>query len=108
MLSPGITADLPAELERIIQKCLEKQPDHRYQSAQDLVVDLQALQRVTHAAPARLPERPRHNLPAELTGFVGRRKELAQLQSMLASSRLVSLTGAGGAGKTRLAVRLAY
>ena len=72
------------------------------------MIDLQALQRVTHAAPARLPERPRHNLPAELTGFVGRRKELAQLRSMLASSRLLSLTGAGGAGKTRLAVRLAY
>jgi predicted ATPase/serine/threonine protein kinase len=100
--------NVPAELERIIQKCLEKQPDHRYQSAQDLVIDLQALQRVTHAGPAHLPERQRHNLTAELTGFVGRRKELAQLRSMLASSRLVSLTGAGGAGKTRLAVRLAY
>jgi serine/threonine protein kinase len=100
--------NIPAELERIIQKCLEKQPDHRYQSAQELVIDLQALQRVTHVAAAGLPERPRHNLPAELTGFVGRRKELAQLQSMLTSSRLVSLTGAGGAGKTRLAVRLAY
>ena len=100
--------NIPAELERIIQKCLEKQPDHRYQSAQELVIDLQALQRVTHGGSGRLPERQRHNLPAELTGFVGRRKELAQLQSMLASSRLVSLTGAGGAGKTRLAVRLAY
>jgi non-specific serine/threonine protein kinase len=100
--------NIPAELERIIQKCLEKQPDHRYQSAEELVIDLQALQRVKHAGSERLPERRRHNLPAELTGFVGRRKELAQLQSMLAASRLVSLTGAGGAGKTRLAVRLAY
>ena len=100
--------NIPAELERIIQKCLEKQPGHRYQSAQELMLDLQALQRVRHAGSGRLPDRRRHNLPAELTGFVGRRKELAQLRSMLASSRLLSLTGAGGAGKTRLAVRLAY
>jgi predicted ATPase/DNA-binding winged helix-turn-helix (wHTH) protein len=54
----------------------------------------------------RLPHRP-HNLPADLTSFVGRREELLKLPAMLASSRLLSLTGAGGVGKTRLAVRLA-
>ena len=57
--------------------------------------------------PARLREKRRHNLPAELTSFVGRRAELLELPCVLASSRLVSLTGAGGVGKTRLAVRLA-
>ena len=50
----------------------------------------------------------RHNLPAELTSFIGRRKELLELPGQLRSSRLLSLTGAGGVGKTRLAVRLAY
>jgi predicted ATPase/DNA-binding winged helix-turn-helix (wHTH) protein len=59
------------------------------------------------AAPERLPDRRRHNLPAELTSLVGRRKELLELTGVLASSRLLSLTGAGGIGKTRLAVRLA-
>jgi DNA-binding winged helix-turn-helix (wHTH) protein len=49
----------------------------------------------------------RHNLPAEHTSFVGRRKELLELPGVLASTRLLSLTGAGGVGKTRLAVRLA-
>lgn len=49
----------------------------------------------------------RHNLPGELTSFVGRRRELRLLPAMLASSRLLSLTGAGGIGKTRLAVRFA-
>ena len=48
-----------------------------------------------------------HNLPAELTSFVGRRRELAELPGILATSRLLCLTGAGGVGKTRLAVRLA-
>src|SRR5713226_343055 len=59
------------------------------------------------AAPEYLPATRRHNLPAERTSFVGRRKELLALPGVLASSRLVSLTGAGGVGKTRLAVRLA-
>jgi predicted ATPase/DNA-binding winged helix-turn-helix (wHTH) protein len=48
-----------------------------------------------------------HNLPAEMTSFVGRRKELLDLRGRLSSSRVLSLTGAGGIGKTRLALRLA-
>jgi predicted ATPase/DNA-binding SARP family transcriptional activator len=45
----------------------------------------------------------RHNLPAEVTSFVGRDRELAQVHRLLQRSRLVTLTGPGGAGKTRLA-----
>jgi predicted ATPase/DNA-binding CsgD family transcriptional regulator len=47
------------------------------------------------------------NLPAELTSFVGRRGELAEVKRLLAGSRLVTLTGIGGIGKTRLALRAA-
>lgn len=43
------------------------------------------------------------HLPVHLTGFVGRARELSQLESMLVTSRLLTLTGAGGSGKTRLA-----
>src|SRR2546421_8660151 len=46
-------------------------------------------------------------LPAEVTGFVGRRAELAEVKRLLAGSRLVTLTGVGGSGKTRLAIRVA-
>jgi predicted ATPase/DNA-binding CsgD family transcriptional regulator len=46
------------------------------------------------------------NLPRYLTSFVGRNAELSALKSLLARSRLVTLTGAGGSGKTRLAVEL--
>jgi predicted ATPase len=49
----------------------------------------------------------RGNLPGELTSFVGRRVELATAKRLLEESRLVTLTGAGGVGKTRLALRLA-
>jgi predicted ATPase/DNA-binding CsgD family transcriptional regulator len=47
------------------------------------------------------------NLPSELTSFVGRRGELAEVRRLLAGSRLVTLTGVGGVGKTRLALRAA-
>jgi predicted ATPase/DNA-binding CsgD family transcriptional regulator len=47
------------------------------------------------------------SLPSEVTTFVGRRHELAEARSLLSTSRLVTLTGPGGVGKTRLALRLA-
>jgi len=48
-----------------------------------------------------------HNVPAELTSFVGRRRELAEIKQRLGASRLVTLAGTGGVGKTRLALRAA-
>ena len=53
------------------------------------------------------PRRRLGNLPAESTSFVGRRRDLAELRRALSTSRLVSLVGPGGVGKTRLAVRAA-
>lgn len=48
-----------------------------------------------------------NNLPAELSSFIGRTGELAAVQDALTRARLVTLTGAGGAGKTRLALQVA-
>lgn len=47
------------------------------------------------------------NLPLELTSFIGRRREIAETRRLLATTRLVTLAGIGGAGKTRLALRVA-
>ena len=59
----------------------------------------------------RPPEEPadssRHNLPATLTSFVGREREIVEIKRALSMTRLLSLTGAGGAGKTRLAQEVA-
>jgi predicted ATPase/DNA-binding XRE family transcriptional regulator len=69
-----------------------------------------------HAAPST-PRRRRagtgahggrtHNLPSGLSSLVGRQQELAEVQRVLASARLVTLIGAGGVGKTRLALGVA-
>ncbi len=48
-----------------------------------------------------------HNLPSQFTSFVGRGAQLAEVGTLLTGNRLVTLTGAGGAGKTRLGVEVA-
>jgi predicted ATPase/class 3 adenylate cyclase len=48
-----------------------------------------------------------HDFPAQLTRFVGRNEQIKDVQHLLAENRLVTLIGAGGAGKTRLAVEIA-
>jgi predicted ATPase/class 3 adenylate cyclase len=50
---------------------------------------------------------PIHNLPAPLTSFMGRRAEMAELSDLLSHHRLITLAGAGGAGKTRLSLAVA-
>ena len=60
------------------------------------------------AQPApRTAEHPPHNLPLELSSFVGRKRELAEVKRLLQNNRLVTLTGSGGCGKTRLALAAA-
>ncbi|MEU8246106.1 BTAD domain-containing putative transcriptional regulator [Nonomuraea sp. NPDC048916] len=72
-------------------------------------VELRELhQRLLAADPALLHTRrpaDRGNLPAEVTTFIGREPQLAEIGRLLADNRLVTLTGVGGVGKTRLALR---
>jgi predicted ATPase/DNA-binding CsgD family transcriptional regulator len=48
-----------------------------------------------------------HSLPAQITSFVGRKQQLADVQRLIREARLVTLTGSGGTGKTRLALHAA-
>ncbi|MFG6195667.1 LuxR C-terminal-related transcriptional regulator [Nonomuraea sp. JJY05] len=54
-----------------------------------------------------MPEPPRHNLPAEPNRFVGRERDLDELRGLFRETRVVTLCGVGGIGKTRLALRVA-
>ena len=51
--------------------------------------------------------RPSHNLPIQVTSFIGREREIAEIQQALPHTHLMTLTGAGGCGKTRLALQVA-
>ncbi len=94
----------PESLDRIVRRLLEKQQASRYQSARELLDDLRGWDQ---AGPTVLREEVPHNLPAPLTSFLGRGEELRKIEQLLASSRLLTLTGAGGVGKTRLALEAA-
>jgi len=52
------------------------------------------------------PDLP-NNMPLQMTSFIGRDKEIAEVKSLLAKTRLLTLTGSGGCGKTRLALQVA-
>jgi predicted ATPase/class 3 adenylate cyclase len=57
--------------------------------------------------PLRTPDARPNNLPTQLTTFVGRKAELEQAAQLLSTTRLLTLTGPGGTGKTRLSLQLA-
>ena len=96
---------VPLGLQTIIQRCLAKRVEDRYQNAGELRAALEAVQ----SDPSIAPPAPAaaHNLPLQLTRFIGREREIAEVRPLISSERLVTLTGAGGAGKTRLALQVA-
>jgi predicted ATPase/DNA-binding SARP family transcriptional activator/predicted negative regulator of RcsB-dependent stress response len=135
-LELGLHAELVSELERLVAehplrerfwrqlvlalyRC-ERQADAlaAYRRARDLVAEelglepgeeLQRLEKAVlrHEVPPITGHVHPHNLPAQLTSFVGRDRELTELERLHAEARLVTLNGLGGVGKTRLALELA-
>ncbi len=126
--------DFPAEIERIVKICLQKNLDERYPAANDLLADLKTLKKrlefetelkdassardqktlvetrllkadVTIEAPSLAP----HNLTENLAPIIGREKEIFEIKKFLRRTDipLLTLTGVGGTGKTRLAQAVA-
>ncbi|MDQ3701897.1 MAG: serine/threonine-protein kinase [Chloroflexota bacterium] len=133
---PPLPNSLPEPLREVLARCLAKLPTERYQSPAALVEALTAaletlsgrstgadssrtdggggflplsLSAALHRASSPSSPTPTDAmaLPVPLTSFVGRERELAELRNVLVTTRLLTLTGAGGAGKTRLALQLA-
>src|SRR5215216_2897748 len=73
-------------------------PEHIYQL---VIADLPS-----EFAPIKTLDVMHHNLPAQMTSFIGRERELAEVQQTLSTHRLVTLTGSGGAGKSRLSLQV--
>ena len=74
-------------------------PEHIYQVvAPDLLSDF---------PPLTTLETFNHNLPAQLTSFIGREQEIAEAQKLLSSTRILTFIGPGGTGKTRLCLQVA-
>lgn len=61
----------------------------------------------TDFAPLKTLDILRTNLPGQITSFIGRETEIAEVRKLLSSNRLVTLTGVGGTGKTRLSLQIA-
>jgi predicted ATPase/DNA-binding SARP family transcriptional activator len=56
--------------------------------------------------PLKTTDTRSHNLPVQLTSFIGREREMGEIKKLLASTHLLTLTGIGGTGKTRLALQV--
>jgi predicted ATPase/class 3 adenylate cyclase len=74
-------------------------PEHLYQIC--------APRLLSEFPPLKTLEVFNHNLPAQLTSFIGREKEMDDIKKLIAGQRMVTLTGSGGAGKTRLGLQVA-
>ena len=95
-------ADVPTDLERIISRCLEKDPRARFQTALDVANELRRVRMTRDAAPVILKAPPVPSTP-----LLGRDSMLAAaLQQLASGARVLTVTGYGGTGKTRFAIEL--
>ncbi|WP_433622167.1 protein kinase domain-containing protein [Nocardia sp. CA-120079] len=120
---------IPAQVSALVQAAMDRDP-HKRPTAAALGQSLRRVQQQLRSVPGQTtpradPARYRTleaekrrpwaasavpvdgNLPLELSSFVNRRTELSELKNLLSGNRLVTLSGIGGVGKTRLALRAA-
>ena len=93
-----LSPDTPDVIRRVLRRCLVREPNRRLQHVGDVRLELADV----NAPPRRVPA-ARH-LPIVATSFIGREAEIAEVEALVRAHRLVTLTGVGGVGKTRLAL----
>jgi non-specific serine/threonine protein kinase len=105
-----LPAKIPTRARSVIERCLEKDASARPGSMRDVRIELEEAMGIRRASALRAGEAEAavpNNLPRQTTSFVGRERALADCRELQRSARLLTLTGVGGSGKTRLALQLA-
>ncbi|TMQ60537.1 MAG: hypothetical protein E6K72_00550 [Candidatus Eisenbacteria bacterium] len=105
----AIPEAVPQSVRDLLSRCLEKEASVRVRDMRAVRHELEEALGVRRAAALRAGERAAtpSNLPRQATSFVGREEELRKSRQALAATRLLTLLGMGGSGKTRLALELA-
>jgi non-specific serine/threonine protein kinase len=132
----AIRPDLPVALVDLVYRMLDKDPRQRIGSMRQIAAELETIvnaerienpstrqntkpirdettvvreEKTVREVPSPTPSRTHHNLPVQTTPFVGREPELNELAKLMADprTRLISILGSGGMGKTRLALEIA-
>jgi predicted ATPase/serine/threonine protein kinase len=105
----SLNPEVPPPLWWVVERCLAKEAEKRYFSTRDLARDLAAIRDRLLDLQHRHPDPRPSNLPIPGSAFVGRHKELAAAKELLLRRdvRLVTVTGPGGIGKSRLALEVA-
>jgi eukaryotic-like serine/threonine-protein kinase len=97
-LLPGPT---PSRFRGLLERCLEKEPDRRplrmSQVRDEIDACLHGRDTNTVMLRSEAPEK-KHNLPHQLTSFIGRKREVEEVHALLREARLLTLTGVGGPG----------
>jgi non-specific serine/threonine protein kinase len=106
-----LSAAVPQRYRDAVRRLLAKAPRDRYTSAAEALAALQSapepLPGVIQAQSGDIMAARKHNLPIQPTSYIGREREQAEVASLLQKTRLLTLTGSGGCGKTRLALQAA-
>jgi len=95
------------QLTRAIRNELQLEPDPLSQELYRELLTGQFAATTLPISPRIALFAPRHNLPNDFIRFVGRAREVAEVRQLLTKTRLLTIAGAGGSGKTRLAVEVA-
>ncbi len=87
--------DVPAPFVRVVERAMAPDPRDRFEAMTEMAEALVGADRAPH------------NLPATATSFVGREAEIAHISDLVHRERVVTVTGTGGSGKSRLCLELA-